>query len=84
MTNLSIEISPEYREKIDMLKQVIPNKEGKHIESDGELLEVLVDEFVAFIEHHAQAAHEHNHEGGCCGGHEHSHDHWEEWSCCKH
>ncbi|MDF1682361.1 MAG: DUF3924 family protein [Patescibacteria group bacterium] len=65
MTNLNIELNSTYKEKIDFLKQVIPNKDGSQIKSDGELLETIVDEFIAFVEQHAANSnneHEHNHE----------------------
>lgn len=94
MTKITVELNEKYREKLDLLKQIIPNSKWEQTQNDAELVEALVDEFVAFVEAHAQS-HEHNHEWACCGWHDHAHEHThteekEEWHCgsgscgCKH
>ena len=73
MIKVNIELNESYKEHLDLLKQIVPNKEGKQVVSDSEMVEVLIDEFVSFIEQHAaqeQAA-------------GHSHDHGE-WCGCSH
>ena len=69
MTNTTIELNDSYKENLDLLKQIIPNKQGKQVVSDSEMVEVLIDEFISFIEQHAAqeqaAGHSHEHGEGC-------------------
>ena len=67
MTNIDIKINAEYREHLDLLKQVIPNKEGKQITDDNEMVETLVDEFIAFVQQHAAQEQGHDPKAGGCG-----------------
>ena len=50
MTNINIEIDAKYREALDLLKQVIPNSKGEEITKDSEMVEALIDSFMAFIQ----------------------------------
>ncbi len=63
---ISIEINEKYRESLDLLKQVIPNSKWKEIMEDSEMIESLIDSFMAFIE---EQANQENSKGewGCCG-----------------
>ncbi len=76
MTHIDIKIDAKYREALDLLKQVIPNLKWEEIKEDSEMIEALIDSFMAFIQ---EQAWEHNHdeeksEWGCGG-----------WSCgCSH
>lgn len=81
---IKVELSSQYAEHLELLKQIIPNMKGEQITDDGEMVEALIDSFMAFIQEQAWA-HEHSHdeEGGCCWGgscssesKEHKHDHW--------
>ncbi|MDD2871089.1 MAG: hypothetical protein PHS49_03790 [Candidatus Gracilibacteria bacterium] len=89
MTHIKVEIDKKYREALDVLKQVIPDEKGELVESDSQIVEILIDSFMAFIQEQA-AHHAHDHEGGCCGGgegHDHGHHHEhgkEEGGCCRH
>lgn len=71
MLKINIEIDNKYREALDLLKQVIPNFKGEEITEDSEMVEALIDSFMAFIQEQAGEGewHEHNHseEGGSCG-----------------
>jgi hypothetical protein len=60
--NIKVELSGEYAEHLELLKQIIPNKEGEQITDDGRMVEALIDSFMAFLQEQA-AAHEHAHEG---------------------
>ena len=62
MAKLNIEISENYREHLDLLKQIIPNMDGSKITDDSKMVEVLIETFMGFIEEQA---------------HQHSHDEWE-------
>lgn len=83
---IKVELNAEYAEHLELLKQIIPNIKGEQITDDGEMVEALIDSFMAFIQEQA-GDHEHSHdeEGGCCGGgscgteekeHKHEHKHW--------
>jgi len=64
---ITLEIKKEYEEHLELLKQVIPNREGWVIVDNGEMIEALIDSFIGFLQE--QAAHHndaHDHEGGCC------------------
>ena len=71
MTHIDIKIDAKYREALDLLKQVVPNPKGEEITEDSEMVEALIDSFMAFIQEQAWMEEwweEHSHEGGCCGG----------------
>ena len=77
MTKINIEIDDKYREALDLLKQVIPSSDGKEITEDSEMVEALIDSFMAFIQEQAwtEEGAEKEQSGGGCG----------EWSCgCSH
>lgn len=65
MTNLNIQINQDYKEKLDLLKQIIPNMDGSQITDDSKMVEVLIETFIWFLQE--QAMHEHNHGDGHCG-----------------
>lgn len=71
MAKINLEIDEKYREALDLLKQIIPNPKGEEIKEDGEMVEALIDSFMAFIQEQAWAeeeSHKHSHEWGCCWG----------------
>lgn len=79
MTNLTVQINQDYKEKLDLLKQIIPNMDGSQITDDGKMVEVLIETFIWFLQE--QAMHEH--------GHDHNHNHWDDscgtwWCGCSH
>lgn len=86
MENLNIEIKWEYREKIDLLKSVIPNKDWETITDDWTMLELLVDEFLNFIKTQVDS----EKEDWCCGwnwgcgNHDEKKEHWKWWCGCNH
>ena len=74
MSKIQIEIDKKYKEALDLLKQIIPNSDGTPITEDGQMVEALIDSFMAFIQ---EQAWEHNHEeeNGHCGS---------DWCGCSH
>ncbi|MDD5769863.1 MAG: hypothetical protein PHE25_02755 [Candidatus Gracilibacteria bacterium] len=70
MEKINIEISSEYRETIDFLKQVLAGKDGNAVKDDNELIEIMITGFMDMIQQEMGA---HNHEeGDSCGcGHSH-------------
>jgi len=69
---VTVELSGEYAEHLELLKQIIPNQKGEQITDDSQMVEALIDSFMAFIQEQA-GAHEHSHEegekeGGCGTG----------------
>ena len=77
MTNLTVQINQDYKEKLDLLKQIIPNMDGSQITDDGKMVEVLIETFIWFLQEQAmhEHGHEHNHGDGHCGT-------W--WCGCSH
>jgi hypothetical protein len=77
MANIKIELDSKYREYLDFLKQSILDDEGNWIESDEEIVSMLIENFVWLIQE--QEEHHHHHhsegecwtEGECCGRHKH-------------
>ncbi len=67
MTNITVELDEKYREQLDVLKQIVPDMDGKEITEDSKMVEALIDSFMGFLQQQA-AAHEHNEGGWCCGG----------------
>lgn len=92
---LQIELSPEYAEHLELLKQIIPSTSWEQITEDGKMIEALIDSFMAFIQEQAGANHEHEHgewgcgwhghgEEGCCGWKNHNPEvDWKEWCGCN-
>ena len=67
---INVELSSEYAEHLELLKQIIPSSTGEEITDDGKMVEALIDSFMAFIQEQA-GSHEHGEEEqswGCCGG----------------
>jgi len=64
-----VELSAEYAEHLELLKQIIPSSTGEEIKENGKMVEALIDSFMSFIKEQA-SAHEHAHgeeEGDHCG-----------------
>lgn len=88
---INIELDSKYAEHLELLKQIIPSAEGKQINDNSKMMEVLIDTFISFVQEQAWM-HEHSHdEGGCCGGgscgteeKEHKHDNWHGGCGCSH
>ena len=74
---VTVELSGEYAEHLELLKQIIPSSTGEQITDDSKMVEALIDSFMAFIQEQAGAnapAEEEQSWGGCGG-----------WSCgCSH
>ena len=73
---VTVELSGEYAEHLELLKQIIPSSTGEQITDDSKMVEALIDSFMAFIQEQAgvNAAAEEEQSGGCGG-----------WSCgCSH
>ena len=66
---ITVSIDGKYREHLDLLKQVIPDMDGKEISEDGKMVEGLIDSFIAFLQEQADHEHSHEHGEGCCGNH---------------
>lgn len=73
MGKIQIEISDEFEDSIDFLKQVVGNKSGEPVKDNGELVEIMLAGFVSMIqEEMADQSHHHHHgEDGCGCGHDH-------------
>ncbi len=73
---VTVELSKEYSEHLELLKQIIPSSTGEQITDNGKMVEALIDSFMAFINEQAWW-HEDSEEQSweSCGG----------WSCgCSH
>ena len=69
MTKIQIEIDEKYKEALELLKQVIPNVKWEEIKENWEMVEALIDSFMAFIQEQAWEGDDScETEGGCCGG----------------
>lgn len=77
MTKIKIEIDNEYRESLDLLKQVIPDLDWKEVKSDSKMVEVLIDSFVSFLKQESCSCW-----NNCqCGEEiEYVEEYWEDWS----
>jgi hypothetical protein len=53
MANINVELNEKYRDSLDLLKQVIPSTDGKEITKDSDMVEALIDSFMAFIQEQA-------------------------------
>lgn len=74
MANIKIEVSEEFRDSMDFLKQVIGNKDGEPVKDDNELVEIMIAGFMSMIEQEmgTEAGHHHHAEWDECGcGHDH-------------
>lgn len=69
MEKFNVEISNEYRETLDFLKQILWNKDWQPIESDSELIETMIGWFMMMI--NGQMAMEEKHTDWCGCGHHH-------------
>jgi len=68
MTHIKIELDNKHREALDLLKQVIPNEKWEEIKDDSEIVWVLIDSFMWFLQEQAGAhAHHHDHGDWHCG-----------------
>lgn len=63
---IKIELSAEYAEHLELLKQIIPSATWEEITEDSKMVEALIDSFMAFIQEQAGEFGEE----GCCGGHD--------------
>ena len=69
MSKIQIEIDEKYKEALELLKQIIPSPDGSQITEDGQMVEALIDSFMAFIQEQAGEWEEScETEWGCCGG----------------
>lgn len=64
---VQIELNEQYAEHLELLKQIIPSKDGSEITDNSKMVEALIDSFLAFLQEQSSAG-EHSHEGWCCGG----------------
>jgi hypothetical protein len=64
---VTVELSAEYVEHLELLKQIIPSSTGEEITDNSKMVEALIDSFMAFINEQA-GAHEHAEEGKSEGG----------------
>lgn len=75
MENIKIEVSKEYRETMDFLKQVLAWKDWEAVKSDNELVEIMITWFMSMIQQEMWWGEHwwHNHEGwdSCGCGHSH-------------
>jgi hypothetical protein len=67
MSKIQIEIDERYKEALELLKQIIPNAQWEAITEDGQMVEALIDSFMAFIQEQAEA---------------HNHDEDQSWDSC--
>lgn len=70
MDTIKVEISSEYRETMDFLKQVLAGKDGEPVKEDNELVEIMITWFMSMIEQEMWAEHQHVHGENC----NHNHD----------
>jgi predicted ABC-type ATPase len=63
---VTIELSSDYAEHLELLKQIIPSANGEQITDNSKMVEALIDSFMAFIQEQAGAEEEQS--GGGCGG----------------
>jgi len=47
---VTIELSGEYANHLELLKQIIPSATGEQITDDSKMVEALIDSFMAFIQ----------------------------------
>lgn len=64
--NIKIELTGEYAEHLELLKQVIPSSTWEQITDDSKMVEALIDSFMSFIEEQANTEKKSD-EGWCCG-----------------
>lgn len=78
---VKIELSHKYAEHLDLLKEIIPNSKWEEITDNSEMVEVLIDSFMSFIEEQALLNDE---EWSCCSNEWHDHNHEEHHHDHKH
>ena len=74
MSKIQIEIDERYKEALELLKQIIPSSDGSQITEDGQMVEALIDSFMAFIQEQAGEAEQEEEWGHCGSG----------WCGCSH
>ena len=68
MSKISIEIDAEYQEKLDFIKEMFPDAEGKRVDDNGKIVEELIESFITFIKQQTGESHGeegHVHGEGC-------------------
>jgi predicted ABC-type ATPase len=55
---VTVELSKEYAEHLELLKQIIPGSDGSQITDNSKMVEALIDSFMSFIQEQS-ATHEH-------------------------
>jgi len=69
MSKIQIEIDDKYKEALELLKQIIPSADWSQITENGQMVEALIDSFMAFIQEQSWEGEEScETEWGCCGG----------------
>jgi hypothetical protein len=53
MSKINLEVDESYGEKLDILRKVFVNAEGKEMENNGELVQGLMDTFLEFLQDQA-------------------------------
>ena len=74
MSKIQIEIDEKYKDALDLLKQVIPSSDWSQITDDGQMVESLIDSFMAFLQEQAWEAEQEEQWGHCGSG----------WCGCSH
>jgi hypothetical protein len=74
MSKIQIEIDERYKEALELLKQIIPNAKWEAITDDGQMVEALIDSFMAFIQEQAGEAEQEEQWWHCGSG----------WCGCSH
>jgi len=74
MSKIQIEIDERYKEALELLKQIIPSSDGNQITDDGQMVEALIDSFMAFIQEQAGEVEQEEQWGHCGSG----------WCGCSH
>lgn len=50
---IKIELDIKYKEHLELLKQLIPNSEWNDVKDDNEMVVVLIESFIGFIQEQA-------------------------------
>lgn len=79
----NLEISGELYDAIQQLKQVFAEMSGKPIDSDEDVLSILVSGFIDSVMHEQEHGAEGDEDGHHGHGHHHHHKHGEDDDCCK-
>jgi|GEM_PF-3615207 len=78
----NIEISPDLYDAIQQLKSIFSEMSGKPIDSDEDVLSILVSGFIDSVMHEQEGGEGHDHEGHDHHGHGHHHHHHGKDGCC--